>query len=129
MTPDRQLAALRAIAPFNRLPDDELAHLLAFADVRDHPPGAIVHRGATAAPRTHVVLAGEVRLPAGTSIGPVIGISAMYAEPSPIVLTADPVEGAILLSIDRQTFFTLARARPALVRGFLEIGPSGARRR
>jgi signal-transduction protein with cAMP-binding, CBS, and nucleotidyltransferase domain len=127
MTAEAQLAMLRSISPFDRMVEDELAFLLAFADVRDHPPGAIVHRGIAASPRLQIVLAGAVREPCGAETGPVIGLAAMYAEPSPIILLADAIAGATLLSIDRQTFFTLARARPELVRGFLETGPAGAR--
>lgn len=125
MTSARYLADLRAVAPFDRLPDGELELLLQFAEVRQHPPGAIVHRGVTAPARLHIVLAGAVVDTAGGPAGPVLCLAAMFAPPSPDPLTAHATLGATLLSIDRQTFFTLARACPQLVRGFLEIGPSG----
>jgi CRP-like cAMP-binding protein len=48
----------------------------------------------------------------------------MFEPPSQAILSAD-ASGATILSIDRQTFFTLARASPEFVRGFLEIGTSG----
>lgn len=125
MTEDRHLASLRAVAPFDRLPHGELALLLQFADVRQHSPGAIVHRGVTAPARLHVVLAGAVVDTAGAPAGPVLGLAAMFALPSPDPLAAHGTLGVTLLSIDRQTFFTLARAYPQLVRGFLEVGPAG----
>ena len=124
MAIDEHLSALRRIAPFDRMPDDQLALLLTFAGIRDYSPGATVHKGVTAPPRLQVVMKGRVVDAAGTAIGPVMGLAAMFEPPSPAILSAD-ASGATILSIDRQTFFTLARASPEFVRGFLEIGTSG----
>jgi signal-transduction protein with cAMP-binding, CBS, and nucleotidyltransferase domain len=124
MTIDEPLSALRRIAPFDRMPDDQLALLLTFATIRDYSPGATVHKGINAPPRLQVVMKGCVVDAAGTAMGPVMGLTAMFEPPSQAILSAD-ASGATILSIDRQTFFTLARARPEFVRGFLEIGTSG----
>jgi len=124
MAIDEPLSALRRIAPFDRMPDDQLALLLTFVNIRDYAPGATVHKGASAPPRLQVVMKGSVVDAAGTAIGPVMGLAAMFEPPSQAILSAD-ASGATILSIDRQTFFTLARASPEFVRGFLEIGASG----
>lgn len=124
MARDEPLSALRRIAPFDRMPDDQLALLLTFAGIREYPPGATVHKGVGATPRLQVVMQGGVVDAAGNAAGPVTGLRAMFEAPSETVLSSG-AGGATILSIDRQTFFTLARASPEFVRGFLEIGTSG----
>src|SRR5690242_12847692 len=106
MAIDEPLSALRRIAPFDRIPDDQLALLLTFAGIRDYSPGATVHKGIGAPPRLQVVMKGSVVDEAGTATGPVMGLTAMFELPSDGLLSAG-ASGATLLSIDRQTFFTL----------------------
>ena len=121
-----RLAALRRIAPFDRVREVELALLAEVAVARGFVPGAALHAGGAPLVRVLVVTAGAVRDADGRTVGPVIGLASMFDATPVGALTADPVTGAEVLWINKYTFFTLARECPEIVRGFLEVGPAGA---
>jgi len=125
VTAIEQLMAFRAVAPFDRISDDGLALLLEAVTSHAYAGGERVHPEASASPRLQIVIAGSVTDGSGATVGPVIGLAGMFADVLPPVLTAGASSGARIISLDRQTFFTLARASPELVRGFLELGPAG----
>jgi hypothetical protein len=127
VTRDDQLDALRTIAPFDRISDEGLLLLLDVAEFRSYAPGDSFQIGGMP-PRLHIAVAGAVSNVAGSAVGPVIGLDGMFADIPSCAFLADPTCGACLISIDRVIFFTLARASPELVCGFLKIGPNGASR-
>jgi hypothetical protein len=123
---DRPLA-LRAIAPFDRVRESELALLSRVLVTRSFAPGATIHRGAEPLAHLLVVTGGDARDPAGNPVGPIVGLGSLLADESMPPLIADRDLGAEILFINRPTFFTLVRECPELLRGFLEIGPTGRR--
>jgi hypothetical protein len=120
-------AALRAIAPFDRVRESELALLSRVLAVRSFAPGVNVHRGGE--PLTHllIVAGGEVCDPAGAVLGPILGLGSLLADAPAPPLIADRARGAEIFFVNRPTFFTLVRECPELLRGFLEIGSAGRR--
>ncbi|HEY1721480.1 MAG TPA: hypothetical protein VGG27_09575 [Magnetospirillaceae bacterium] len=116
---EQRVAALRAIAPFDRLADLELALLVEVAAHRRYAPGAVVHHGEGGAPKLIMTIAGATRAASGSN-HPVAGLPSMFDPYAVERLVADDTVGAETLSLDRQTFFTVARECPALIRGFLE---------
>ncbi len=122
-----RLRALRRIAPFDRLGRQELGRLVEMTLMKRHAPGAGVHAGGAPLPRLLIVVAGGLHGAAGAEAGPVCGLASMFAETPEGPLFADPVAGAEVIEINKYTFFTLAHECPELVRGFLELGPQGAR--
>lgn len=119
---------MRDIAPFDRISDEGLLLLLDVAEFRSYAPGESFRIGGGIPPRLYIAVAGAVSNVAGSAIGPVIGLDGMFADIPSCVLVADSLCGACLIYIDRVIFFTLARASPELVCGFLKIGRNGASR-
>ena len=119
------LAALRSVAPFDRISDDGLALLLEAVAIQSYAGGESVQTETSASPRLQIVIAGSVTDQAGALVGPVLGLAGMFTDAPLPALMAAVASGASVVSLDRQAFFTLARASPELVRGFLETGPGG----
>ena len=121
------MAALARVAPFDRLRANELAVLAEAVQVRAFRPAAEVHADGTEPPRKLlVVIAGTVRDETGAAVGPVHGLASLFDGRPVARLVADASTGAEVITINRHTFFTLAHECPELVRGFLDLGPSGA---
>jgi hypothetical protein len=123
-----RLAALKRVAPFDRVREVELALFAEVATARIFAPGAIVHHGGAPLARVLLVTAGAVRDTEGHAVGPVGGLASMFDGTPVGGLTADATAGAEVLWIGKYAFFTLARECPELIRGFLELGPAGATR-
>jgi uncharacterized protein len=117
----RRAKLLGSVAPFDRLREDELGLLAEVVEVQKYEPGAVMHHGAGSRPRVVVVVAGSVVTASG-SIGAIAGLVSVFDSEAAEPIRAHPQFGAETLSIPRQTFFTVARECPKLIRGLLELG-------
>jgi len=121
---DANIAALRAVRPFERLTDQEITLLAEIVETRSFGPDEMVHPGERPLHALYVTVAGRLmRQDNLTFAEPLNGLSDLLTyEPSPALRAGEA--GARVLVISQGYFFTLLRECPEFLLGLISLSPA-----
>ena len=118
----QKVMALKKIPPFNDLTEMELSLIAKVTRERRYPPGKMIATSGSVLSCLFIVLEGKVEFYLGSALPPVIGIASMlfdYALPTGLVSGNE--EGALLLIVNKERFFTIIHECPLFVVGLLSL--------
>ena len=121
---DANIAALRAVRPFERLNDQEIALLAEIVGTRSFGPDEIAHPGERPLHALYVTVAGRlIRQDNLTVAEPLNGLTDLLTyEASPALRAGD--NGARVLVINQGYFFTLVQECPEFLLGLISLAPA-----
>jgi hypothetical protein len=121
---DANIAALRAVRPFERLTDQEITLLAEIVDTRSFGPNETAHPGERPLQALYVTVAGHLIRQDNLSVAePLNGLTDLLTyEASPALRAGD--NGARVLAISQGYFFTLVRECPEFLLGLITLSPT-----
>ena len=125
MTVVERAVALRNVEAFRAVPIDQLAHVAAVAREEEHAAGSVLFHEGDPPENLFVVLSGKIRLLRGGRVfgealsGEPLGTWSLFID-HPRRATAEVVEDARMLVLDREDFYEVLAERVEVTRSMVQ---------